>query len=500
MLLAILAGLLNIAIFPRIDQGWITLFCFVPLFWLTRTHTPGKLFLYFWLAGVVFRLGNLYWIIHVIQHYSQLMPVVAGGIVLLLCLFMGALWGLTGLLLGWIRNRLGFGSAMLAAPFLWVGFEALVNVLQFPWDLTGYSLYKYLPVAQLASITGVYGLTWLIVAWNAALTDWLERKEWHYISSITVIILLTAGWGYWRISQPIKGLELKVGIVQGNIPQDVKINYEFAEEVNEKHVTMTRSLARAARPDIIFWSEASTLFPLLQGGNWSAQITDLAKQESIPLFVGSDAYIGDRVYNSAFLIDVKGNILPLRYSKMYLVPFGEYVPFEKLLFFAGKVVPEISDFTAGENHTLFPLKGREFGVNICFEVVFPQLSRTFVQKGASLLTTITNDAWFGKSCAPYQHFAMASMRAIENRRYLVRAANTGISGIVDPYGRVLQKTDIFVPAVLSGRVQWIDGQTVYTKLGDAIVYLSLAMGGIVLLFALLSGDTNSEPDVEEDST
>jgi apolipoprotein N-acyltransferase len=277
-----------------------------------------------------------------------------------------------------------------------------------------------------------------------------------------------------------------VGLIQGNIPQDEKINYNFAEEVNEKQVSMTRSLAHAARPDIIFWSESSTLFPLHQGGTWTTDITDVVKQEKIPLFLGSDAYIADRVYNSAFLIDTNGNILPLRYSKMYLVPFGEYVPFQKLLFFAGKVVPEISDFTAGDTHTMFPLKGRKFGVNICFEVVFPQLSRTFVRNGANLLTTITNDAWFGKSCAPYQHFAMACMRAIENKRYLVRAANTGISGIVDPYGRILQKTDIFVPAVLSGKVKWIDEMTLYSLLGDIVVYVSLGVAIIVLILSFRS--------------
>jgi apolipoprotein N-acyltransferase len=481
MLLALLAGLLNIAIFPRIDQGWLALVCFVPLFWLARKETPRKLFLYFWLAGVVFRIGNLYWIVHVIQHYSQLHTVVAGAIVFLLCLFLGMFWGITGFLIGLIRNRVGFGWAMLAAPFLWVVFESLINVLQFPWDLTGYSVYKYLPIAQLASIVGVYGLTWLIVAWNAALTDFVARKKRNYIGSITIIVLISALWGYWRISQPINGPELKVGLIQGNIPQDVKINYEFAAEVNDKHVSMTKALANSARPDIIFWPEASTLFPIQDGGEWTQEIIDAAKQAHIPLFIGSDAYIQDRVYNSAFLIDADGKILPLRYSKMYLVPFGEYVPFQNLLFFAGKVVPEISDFTAGETHTLFPLNGRKFAVAICFEVVFPQLSRTFVRNGATLLTTITNDAWFGKSCAPYQHFAMAAMRAIENRRYLVRAANTGISGIVDPYGRVLQKTDIFVPSIMSGRVQWIDEQTLYTQFGDLILYISIAATALVLI-------------------
>lgn len=484
ILIALLTGLINITIFPKIDQPWLVLVCLFPLFWLARKETPRKLFLYFWLAGFVFRLGNLYWIIHVIQHYSSLHSLLASSIVALLCVFMATFWGITGVLLGWIRDRYSFGAAMLAAPFLWVVFEWVLNVLQFPWDLLGYSMYRYTAIAQAASITGVYGITLLIVAWNAALTLAVTQRKHYYLYSITIIVLLSCGWGYWRISIPVKGPELRVGIIQGNIPQDVKINYEFAQQVNETQIAMTKALVRASRPDIIFWSESSTLFPLLAGREWTSQITDLAKEEGVPIFLGSDVYLNGRVYNSAFLIDRTGTILPIRYSKMYLVPFGEYVPFQKLLFFAGKVVPEISDFTAGEQHTAFPLNGKKFAVNICFEVVFPQLARTFCKNGVALLTTITNDAWFGKSSAPYQHFAMATMRAIENRRYLVRAANTGISGIVDPYGRVIQKTDIFVPAVLSGRVQWIDEQTIYTQTGDWIVYLSAVVSILVLAATL----------------
>lgn len=198
------------------------------------------------------------------------------------------------------------------------------------------------------------------------------------------------------------------------------------------------------------------------------------------LFVGSDLYVGDRVYNSSFLILPDGRFYPQEYSKIYLVPFGEYVPLSKLFFFAGKVVPEISDFTAGYKYTLFPLKGKPFAVNICFEVVFPQLARTLCRSGSQLLTTITNDAWFGRTCAPYQHFAMAALRAIENRRFLVRAANTGISGVVDPYGRILMQTRLFAPAEFTAQVRWVEETTFYTRHGDVLVYVSILVSVIVL--------------------
>lgn len=485
--IAVVTGLINVAVFPKIDQPWLAVICLLPLFWLARKERPWRLFQYFWLAGFIFRLGNLYWIIHVIQHYSSLKPVIASGIVTLLCIFMACFWGMVGLLIGWIRNRLNFTAAMIAAPFLWVVFEWLLNVHRFPWDLLGYSMYRYLPIAQVATIAGVYGLSWLIAAWNAAWALALAENRKYYLYSITAIVVVALIFGWWRISIPLDGPELKVGIVQGSFPQDVKINYDFAQRVNDTHIELTKALISTSHPDIIFWSESSTMFPILAGGEWTHQITELARTAHTPILLGSDAYVGDRVYNSSFLIDSNGTILPIRYSKMFLVPFGEYVPFQKLLFFAGKVVPEISDFTPGEYHTPFPLNGRKFAVNICFEVVFPQLARTFCKDGVSLLTTITNDAWFGKSSAPYQHFAMAVMRTIENRRYLVRAANTGISGIVDPYGRVIEKTDIFVQAVLSGKVRWVDEETFYTKTGDWILYLSMIVSVLVLIKGVSNG-------------
>src|SRR5262249_32162993 len=261
------------------------------------------------------------------------------------------------------------------------------------------------------------------------------------------------------------------------------INYDFAEQINQKHLRMSRELYDREKPDIIFWSEASTLFPLRSGREWTQQILDFVKSHHTPLVLGSDSFQGENIFNSAFLVNANGQI-ESEYSKMYLVPFGEFVPFQSILFFAGKVVPEISNFSPGTNYNLFSVNGKKFGMHICFEVVFPQLSREFCKRGASLLTTITNDAWFGKSSAPYQHFAMAVMRSIENRRYLVRCANTGISGIVDPYGRILQTTPIYVEAETVGEVRWIDEQTFYTRHGDLLVYLAIAVSLVAIVFSV----------------
>lgn len=470
-ILVVLAGLMNIAIFPRLDLPWLSLICFLPLFLLIPGNGKGRLFRYFFVAGFLFRLGNLYWIYFVIEHYSKVPPLVVAGIVVLLCLYLALFWGIFGWFLGFWNSRLGFEKAMVLAPFLWILLERLINLMQFPWDLTGYSLYRQTSIAQVASFLGVYGLSWLVVAVNAAFATFVILQKYYYKAVVAALVVLAALSGHWRTSLPLEGPEIRVGVVQASIPQDVKINYDFAEEVNRKHIRMTEELLDSGLADIVFWPESSTMYPFLLGGAWAEQVRDLARSKNVPILIGTDAYVDKKVLNSSFLIDPRGEVVA-QYSKIYLVPFGEFVPFNSILFFAGKVVPEISDFTAGESYTQFPLKGKTFAVNICFEVVFPQLARTLCRDGASLLVTVTNDAWFGKTCAPYQHFAMAAMRSIENRRYLVRAANTGISGVVDPYGRILQETPIFVPAKFLANVRFIEEKTFYTRHGDLLLYFS----------------------------
>ena len=188
------------------------------------------------------------------------------------------------------------------------------------------------------------------------------------------------------------------------------------------------------------------------------------------------------VYNSAFLVGADGTTAGA-YRKMHLVPFGEYVPVKKLLFFAAPLTEQVGTFTPGTEATLLPVNGHNVSVSICYEVVYPALVRQFVAGGSELLTTITNDAWFGTTSAPYQHFEQASMRAIEEGRYLVRAANTGISGVVDPYGRVLARTPIYVPAVLTGEARFLQSSTFYSRHGDVLAFFSAILTAALLLTA-----------------
>jgi apolipoprotein N-acyltransferase len=257
-----------------------------------------------------------------------------------------------------------------------------------------------------------------------------------------------------------------------------------SEAIFESYLSMTRR-AIAEGAQFVLWPESAAPFRFEDDPISASRVRRLAREARVPILLGSDqlerdaAGLPTKYYNSAFLVRPDGTTAGA-YRKMHLVPFGEYVPLKHVFFFAGPLVEAVSDFAAGETATLLPVDGHKISTAICYEVVYPDLVRRFVVGGSEMLTTITNDAWFGPTSAPYQHFEQASMRAIEEGRYLVRAANTGISGIVDPYGRVLERTSIFQPAVLVGEARFLQASTFYARHGDVLPYASA-----IITFALV---------------
>lgn len=235
---------------------------------------------------------------------------------------------------------------------------------------------------------------------------------------------------------------------------------------------------------LVLWPESSTPFLFEEDPPGAAMVRTLAQQAQVPILFGSDQIERgrpDKYYNSAFLVRADGTTGGV-YRKMHLVPFGEYVPLQRLLFFAAPLTEQSGTFSAGLTPELLTVDGHPISVAICYEVVYSNLVRQFVVHGSELLATITNDAWFGQTSAPVQHFQQASMRAIENGRYLVRSANTGISGIVDPYGRVVAQTPIFQPAVLVGEARYLRTSTFYSRHGDILAYASaLATAALVAM-------------------
>jgi apolipoprotein N-acyltransferase len=394
-------------------------------------------------------------------------------------------------------------SALWSAPIVWTATELGRTYLLFngfPWVLLGYSQVTVLPVAQLASLAGVYGVSALVVCVSAAAAyaaavpagrmGAARAETMRYVPLVGAVagVLGIAVWGSLRIADgrlTREGERVRVGLVQGNVDQGVKWSRALGQSIFDNYMAMTRQ-ALAAGADLVIWPESSTPFYFEDDRQDANRLRTLAREARVPILLGSDQIergIPNRFYNSAFLVSEDGSVGGV-YRKMHLVPFGEYVPLKRLLFFAAPLVEAVSDFSPGGQPTLLPVRGHKISTSICYEIVYPNLVRTFVRQGSELLTTITNDAWFGRTSAPYQHFAQASMRAIEEGRYLVRSANTGISGIVDPYGRVLDETRLFEPVVLVGEARFLKETTTYARTGDAFAY-ACAVATLALVFVTL---------------
>ena len=379
-------------------------------------------------------------------------------------------------------TQVGGALLLMAAPLVWVATELGRTYLftGFPWVLLGYSQVETIPIAQLASVAGVYSISALIVSVSAglALLAWPDssmRRPWMPVACALASAMAITVWGGSRVSRGAlvaEGDALRVGLIQGNVDQAEKWDRHRAGQILERYLQMSRE-AIDQDAQLVVWPESA--MPTIFGEDQAASglVRALAVRSGVPFLIGSDQVERGsmpKYYNSALLVRPDGSTGGV-YHKMHLVPFGEYVPARRVFFFASRLVEAVSDFSAGQSATLLPVGNHYVSVGICYEIVYPDLVRQFVESGSELLTTITNDAWFGATSAPYQHFAQASMRAVENGRYLVRAANTGISGIVDPYGRVTAASDLFDPATIVGDVRLLRSSTVYSRTGDLFAYI-----------------------------
>jgi apolipoprotein N-acyltransferase len=378
------------------------------------------------------------------------------------------------------------------APAVWVATELGRTYFWsgFPWLLLGYSQTTVLPVAQLASVVGVFGLSALVALVSAAISYFVitrSRESIATLATVSALLVAVSLWGSYRLRHGTlteHGRTVRVALVQGNIPQDEKWDAARANQIFETYLAMTRDAARQGA-QLVIWPESSTPFYFEEDVAAGNRLRKMVRDTGIELLFGSDQMEHSTpplYYNSAFLMRPDGSTAAV-YRKMHLVPFGEFVPLKSLLFFVGRLVESAGDFTPGGSMVMLPTRFGTISTAICYEIVYPDLVRRAVLAGSQLLTTITNDAWYGYSSAPYQHFLQASMRSIEQGRYLARSANTGISGFVDPYGRVLQQSRIFERTVLMGDVRMLDDRTVYGRIGDLCAYICAALTAAALLAA-----------------
>ena len=524
ILLAVTTGILLPYCFPKYDFGLLAWVALIPLhIALDGLSRRTQAFWLGWLAGIIGSTGIMSWVVTAMTTYGKVPVVFSYGIMLLLTAYLGLYVALYSAGAVWFR-KLVPRYGLFAAPCLWVTLELLRTYLfsGLPWSLLGYSQYRQLDLIQVADHLGVYGVSFLIVLTNVALAElylWVmplfrgfrpARLPWELVTTAAMLVGLS--WAYSTSLIASEAVErpkasLHVGVVQPNIDQAIKWDQAYRDETLRRYDRLTESFGYGT--DLVVWPEAATPFIFEREPVYQLQLVAMANRASAPLLFGSPAvrFDTDRkpfLLNSAYLLSPDGQLLG-RYDKQHLVPFGEYIPLKSsLLFFLEKLVEGIGDFQAGPGPTVLsfqlkepdgggPARRVKVGVVICYEVIFPDLVRRMATGGAEFLVTITNDAWFGDSSAPYQHFSMVVFRSVENHLAFVRAANTGISGFIDPFGRIIQASPIFTETALQAEIPVRQTRTFYSRHGDVFAYGCMLISLLFCLYGFF-GTKGAEPD------
>lgn len=532
VVLALSSAVLLVISFPGFNQPWAAWMALVPWLILLCRTTPRHAFAWSYLIGLLFFLGSIWWLVHV---------TVIGWLVL--CAYLALYFAVFGWIVSHTLDRrhetgdqrpqktatrhgtcfvsclMSHVSCLLVVPSAWVSLEYLrSHVLSgFGWNLLGYSQASWLPVIQIAEVTGVWGVSFLVVMANAVIArlcvDRTLRRQRALLIGVGCMLIAVVGYGQVRLWQPLHTQQVTVAVAQGNIPQEQKWDEAAQEMILQRYERLTQAAA-ASHPDLIIWPETSVPAVLGWDRVTGERLQSLAQSLHAPLLVGapivrpSDA-AGQRIslFNSALLFNGEGRIIG-RYDKLHLVPFGEFIPFESTIPWLRSALPPIGDFLPGREYTVFQAPSSTlqipnvrsslpFSVLICFEDIFPELARRFVQRGAQMLVVITNDAWFGKTAAAYQHAQASVLRAVELRVPVVRAANTGWSGCITESGRWIgsvrdaQGEELFVEGVAGCELAVRDAATLYQRWGDWWAILCvLLVAGFAIITRLWRVETN----------
>jgi apolipoprotein N-acyltransferase len=490
--LSILSGILMAAAFPKVGLSVLAWIGLVPVF--LATGCKGKItgFLLFCVCGVCFLLGIFNWILEV-PGYRIIHHVI-------LALYLGFFFGVFGLAFCFIAGRWGMPSALFSAPFFWVSLEYLRSNMSFmalPWGLLAHSQYEKIALIQTASFAGVYGISFVVVLVNAGAAAMLlpyagritkgilcqkvfPRRAGIAIMGWAVAVLaLSLVYGLVKMRQPLNGQPMRISIVQGNIDQKKKWDPQNSRMIMRTYAELTEA-ASNDRPALIVWPETAIPGALNRNPTLYSEVKRIAGVTGTYLLVGSaqNQKIAQRkpgqpgYLNSAYLIPPhQGSRREQRYDKIKLLPFGEYLPMKDVIPWSYIRVPDPGSYTSGEEFRVFELGQHRFASTICWENLFSDMVREFVKNGAQFIVNMTNEAWFGKTAAPYQFLSMNVFRAVENRVPVIRCANTGISCFIDPCGRVIDRVqnngeDIFVQGYLTKEIVPSQERTMYTHYGD----------------------------------
>jgi len=491
--LALASGLLAAFAFPKFNISFLAWIALIPLLFVISRSKPGRAFALGLTAGLSFYGLLLYWIPNVPAHYGGLSLgfslAATFGLVLLLAFF----WGLFGLALSRVSS-LWPAAGFVLAPFIWVAQEyALTHILTgFPWGLMGYSQSSNLWLIQASALTGVYGVSAVLVFFQGSFVYSLtRRKRTPFFIGLGVLAAFHVG-GALSLGPTNPGPgAFRAAVIQGNVSSDFFQGQVPASEILkqfEHHMNLTRKAADEGA-ELIVWPEFSVPLCFSCEDPLSRELTDrllsYARRSGRTLVVGTVevARLGERIDHFNAVLALQPDQPWTEYHKMHLVPFGEYTPYPSVFGFVERMTQAVGEFTPGAAPVVHDFRDMNFGSPICYEIIFPSLVRQFVRNGAHFLATVTNDGWYGATSAPHQHFGIAVFRAVENRRYLLRAATTGVSGIIDPWGRVVSKSEIMTAAHLTGIVTPSSRRTFYSRFGDVFALFCLTMA---LVFFILS--------------
>lgn len=486
--------------------------CLVPLFIAllgkqrsAKPLRPLQSALLGYLCGVAWYLGNCYWIYSTMHLYGNLSETASLGVLILFSLYLGLYLGLFGLVFGIVRILCGSVIALLGSPLLWVAVEfARDRITGFPWDLLGYTQVDNLALGRLVPWTGVFGLSLLVaivnMLWASAA---IQRHASLRIAGVTLAVFSSAvlilSAFRFPAPPPIKtsasavllqeNLSVGAGSAKGTETRDEML-IEFARLSRQPNYPT--GAVTEVTPQLIAWPESPASF-LDSDPAYRSFMEQLSSSTAAPI-LADDASLGPQnsdggysFYNSASFFKPDGTYGG-RYDKIHLVPFGEYVPYKPLFFFAGHLLDDLP-FVPGNRRVIFDANGRRYGAFICYESIFGDEVRHFAANGAQVLINLSDDGWYGDSSAPWEHLDMARMRAIENDRWLLRSTNTGLTAAIDPYGRVVQQMPRHVRGALQARFNYISDETFYTRYGDWIAWICAIFSALILAMGIMRSRT-----------
>ena len=504
-ILPVIAGLLTAAAFPRASQAWLGWVAWIPLvIFVARTRSRRMAFSGGWLTGVFGAFILLWWMPEVMANYGGMSPFLSWSVYALLVAVLACY---PAAVCAFTRHLMFQGGerCLLFFPFVWIVMELAASVSPlggFPWLLAGYTQTRFLTVIQIADITGIYGVSFLlicvntVIAWfilktrplgNIRIDKKLSREAFVPLMAATVLIAGVLIYGQISLKRWEKvEAPFQAALLQGNLAVDDPPDVLY-EKFEHGYLRMANSLAPDT-VDLMVLPESAAPKLFQRDEEYRRVMENMARRFPMGLILsninvaewrdGTGAY-----FNSAFFLAGDGSLTGV-YDKIHLVPFGEYIPYQKFFFFIETISNEVGGFSKGGELRIMSLGDLPVNAVICFEAVFPDLVRRFAARGSQLIVNLTNDGWYGISNAPYQHLEISRVRAVENRRYFLRAANTGFTAIIEPTGRIPASTALAEEAVYLGRFGFIEETTFYSRYGNVFVWLCVIISAVAGIFGI----------------